>query len=71
MRWFMNLRERLQIRALINLIISVIERLAALFHKYGPSKPETTPSPNKPHRPRPLKKVIDSIDKVIPLPWRK
>ncbi len=69
----MNLRERLQIRALINLIISVIERLAALFDKYGPSKPkpEVTPSPSKPNRPRPLKKVIDSIDKVIPLPWRK
>jgi hypothetical protein len=68
MRWFMNLRERLQIRALINLIISVIERLAALFDKYGPSKPKP---PSKPNRPRPLKKVIDSIDKVIPLPWRK
>lgn len=71
----MNLRERLELRALINLIVSVIERLAALFSKYGPSQPkpapDNTPSPNKPHRPKPLKRVIDTIDNIIPLPWRK
>lgn len=70
----MNLRERLEIRAVINLVISVIERLVRLFDKYGPSRPKpenNNPTPNKPNRPRPLKKVIDTIDNIVPLPWRK
>ena len=70
----MNLRERLQVRALVNLIISVIERLAALFEKYGPKSPskrDDEPVPSKPDKRRPLKKVVDTIDNIIPLPWRK
>lgn len=68
----MNLRERLQIRALVNLIISVIERLVSIFERLSPKRkveiPDDTP---KPHRPRPLKRVVDTIDHIVPLPWRK
>lgn len=70
----MNLRERLQIRALVNLIISVIERLANIFEKFIPKKKPNIPSPDitpSPNRPRPLKRVVDTIDNIIPLPWRK
>lgn len=64
----MNLRERLQIRALVNLIVSVIERLVNLIIKLTPRdktdiEPEVKP---KPHRPRPLKRIIDTI----PVPWK-
>jgi hypothetical protein len=70
----MNIRERLQIRAVINLIISVIERLVGILERLKKSsKPQIDPSPepNKPHKPRPLKRVIDTIDDIVPLPWRK
>jgi hypothetical protein len=67
----MNLRERLQIRALINLIISVIERLVAIFEKVAPKNKIDVPDEKpKPNRPRPLKKVVDTIDNIIPFPWR-
>lgn len=67
----MNLRERLEIRALINLIISVIERLAKIFSRFFDTSTPTPPDgPVKPKRPRPLKRVVDTIDNVIPLPWR-
>jgi hypothetical protein len=65
----MNLRERLEIRALVNLIISVIERLVNILiifmPKTGPDKniPDIKP---KPHRPRPLKRLVD----IIPVPWK-
>jgi hypothetical protein len=70
----MNLRERLELRAVINMIIGVIETLVNLFtkaqEKFGP-KPKVNPdSPVKPNRPRPLKRVVDTIDNIIPLPWR-
>lgn len=68
----MNLRERLQLRAVINMVIGVIETLFKLFvkaqEKFGP-KPKVD-NPVKPNRPRPLKKVVDTIDNIIPLPWR-
>lgn len=68
----MNIRKRLEIRALVNLIINVIERLVNILNKIIPQKkidshPDTIPTP---HKPRPLKKVIDTIDNIIPLPWR-
>lgn len=71
----MNIRERLELRAVINMIISIIEKLSRLFrkaqNKFGPKpKVDPAPTPDKPHRPRPLKKVIDTIDNIIPLPWR-
>lgn len=67
----MNLRDRLQIRALVNLIVSVIERLVNLIIKLSP-KPKIDNLPvNKPVRPRPLKKVVDTINNIVPLPWRK
>ncbi len=71
----MNLRERLQLRAAINLILSVIERLVSIFttvkKNFGPKpKVDTPDSPVKPNRPRPLKRVVDTIDNIIPVPWR-
>jgi hypothetical protein len=71
----MNLRERLELRAVINMIIGVIETLAKLFtkaqEKFGPKpKVDIPDSPVKPNRPRPLKRVVDTIDNIIPLPWR-
>ena len=70
----MNLRERLELRAVINMIIGIIERLVRIFNKaqekFGPKPKVDTPvSPVKP-RPRPLKRVVDTIDNIIPLPWR-
>lgn len=71
----MNLRERLEVRALVNLIISVIERLANILAKFIPAQPENkpkpSPSPIRPHRPKPLKTVVDTINNIVPLPWRK
>lgn len=67
----MNLRERLQIRGLVNLIISVIERLVNLVIKLSPKPKVDNPPVDKPHRPRPLKKVVDTINNIVPLPWRK
>lgn len=66
----MNLRKRLEIRALVNLIISIIERLVNILSKFSP-KLIDSPSPAKPHRPRPLKNVVDTINNIVPLPWRK
>lgn len=71
----MNLRERLEIRALVNLIISVIERLVNILSKFIPkqsdNKPKPSPGPVKPYRPKPLKTVVDTINNIVPLPWRK
>jgi hypothetical protein len=70
----MNLRERLELRAIINMIIGLIETLSRLFskaqEKFGP-KPKVD-TPVKPNRPRPLKKIVDTIDDIIPfpLPWK-
>jgi hypothetical protein len=69
----MNLRERLQIRTLVNLIVSVIERLVNILIKLTPKQPDSpkpSPGPVKPHRPKPLKTVIDTINNIVPLPWR-
>lgn len=69
----MNLRERLQVRVLVNLIISVIERLVNLIVKLSPPpkpvKPDGAVIDPKPKRP--LKKIVDTIDSVVPWPWRK
>lgn len=71
----MNLKERLEIRAIVNLLIRMIESLAGLFeriqNKIKPkSHPDAPIKPNKPNRPKPLKRVIDKIDEIIPFPWR-
>lgn len=63
----MNLRERLQIRGLVNLIVSVIERLVNLLIKLSPKKPVES----SPEKKKPLKKVVDTINNIVPLPWRK
>lgn len=74
----MNIREKLEIRMLVNLLVSVIERIVSILTKFVP-KPKIDPPhhpkpnplhPNHPDRPRPLKKVVDKIDEIIPLPWR-
>lgn len=67
----MNLRDRLKIRGLVNLIISVIERLVNLIIKLSPKPTVDNPPVNKPKRPRPIKKVVDTINDIVPLPWRK
>jgi hypothetical protein len=71
----MNLRERLELRAVINMIIGLIETISLLFikaqEKFGPKpKVDNPDSPVKPNKPRPLKRVVDTIDNIIPLPWR-
>lgn len=68
----MNLRERLEIRAIVNLLIRIIESIAGLFEKAQKKlKPKVDPKTTaKPNRPKPLKRVIDKIDEIIPLPWR-
>lgn len=72
----MNLRERLELRAVLRMIVSIIENLVRLFdkamNKFRP-KPDSNPDePVNPHRPRPLKRVIDTIDNIVPfpLPWK-
>jgi hypothetical protein len=67
----MNLRERLQVRALVNLVISIIERLVNIVIKLSPKKEQPSVPSVKPERKKPLKKVIDTIDNIVPLPWRK
>lgn len=67
----MNLKDRLKLRGLINLIINVIERLVNIIIKLSPKPKIDNPPVNKPHRPRPLKKLVDTIDHIVPLPWRK
>lgn len=65
----MNLKERLQLRALTNLIISIIERILELIIRLSPKdikNPDDKPKPVHP-RPRPLKRIID----IIPIPWKK
>lgn len=66
----MNLRERLQVRALVNLVISILERIVDLIIKLSPKNKNDINIPDdnpKPHRPRPFKRLIDNI----PLPWKK
>lgn len=67
----MNLRERLKIRGLINLIISVLSRLVDLIIKLSPKDTTIVPSPKKPDKKKPFKKVVDTINNIVPLPWRK
>ena len=73
----MNLSERLELRAVINMIIGLIETITKLFskaqEKFGPKPKVDNPDARvKPNRPRPLKKVIDTIDDIIPfpVPWK-
>lgn len=62
----MNIRQRLELRALINLIVSVLQKVINLcdtaFKKFQPVVTTTLPPKKKP-----LKKVID---KIIPPSWR-
>lgn len=71
----MNLRERLQTKALISFIISIIERLVNLLIKIMPKSPEPinppSPSPIKPPKTRPIKKIVDTVNNIVPIPWRK
>lgn len=60
----MNLRERLRLRATINLIISVLERLVNMIVTLNKSSSTKKESPKK-DRSRPVKNVLDKV-----LPWR-
>jgi hypothetical protein len=70
----MNLRERLELRAVIKMIVSIIAKLINLFdkaqQKFGPKPKTDDETPVKPNRPRPLKRIVDTIDNIVPLPWR-
>ena len=56
----MNIRERLELRAFINMLINIIERLVKIFSKTN-CDTDGCPIDNKP---KPRKRVIDL------LPWR-
>lgn len=59
----MKLRDRLEVRALVNLIISVLERIVNIILKFSPkSTVGTTQTPKV----KPIKRIIDNI----PIPWR-
>lgn len=59
----MKLRDRLEVRALVNLIISVLERIVNIILKFSPkSTVGTTQTPKV----KPIKRIIDNI----PVPWR-
>jgi hypothetical protein len=57
----MNIRERLQVRAIVNLVISILERLVNIFAKLSPKVDHPKVEPTKPKRSRPFKKIIDTI----------
>lgn len=59
----MKLKDRLEVRALVNLIISVLERIVNIILKFSPkSTVGTTQTPKV----KPIKRIIDNI----PIPWR-
>lgn len=59
----MKLRDRLEVRALVNLVISVLERIVNIILKFSPKNTVgTTQTPKV----KPIKRIIDNI----PIPWR-
>jgi len=59
----MKLRDRLEVRTLVNLVISVLERIVNIILKFSPkSTVGTTQTPKV----KPIKRIIDNI----PVPWR-
>jgi hypothetical protein len=67
----MRLIDKIALNRLIQIIADLVIRLAKVFAKNKPNKVVDPLSPVKPNRPRPLKRVIDNIDHIVPLPWRK
>lgn len=68
----LNLRERLKIRGLITLVLTVLEKLVNIFVKLSPkTNIDNPPETIKRKRKQPIKKVIDSINNVLPMPWSK
>lgn len=66
----MNLRDRLKIRGLLLLFVTVVEKLVSLIAKLLPkSVVNTPPDLTTPKKRRPFKKIVDAIDD-IPLPWK-
>jgi hypothetical protein len=60
----MKLLDRIVLNNFLRIIRDLIIRIADYFEKQNkPVKPQPKPTP---HRPRPLKKIID----LIPVPWR-
>jgi len=66
----MKLIDRIALNRLISIIADLIISLAKIFSKNNSDRVVNPDSPVKPHRPKPLKKVVDTIDHIIPLPWR-
>jgi hypothetical protein len=63
----MRLIDKIALNRLISIIADLIVRLAKIFEKHIPNKVDPSAPIVKPHRPRPLKRVVDNI---IPLPWK-
>jgi len=60
----MNIRERLELRAFINVLLNIIERLVKIFSK-NQCNSDSDGCPIEPHKkPKSHKRVIDL------LPWR-
>ena len=67
----MRLIDKIALNRLISIIANLILSLAKIFEKHIPNKIDPVSPVIKPHRPKPLKKIVDKIDEIIPLPWRK
>ena len=66
----MKIIERIKLRNSINFLISVLERLVNLLLRV--SGKSVKPEEKKiPERPRPIKKIINKIENIIPFPWNK
>ena len=67
----MRLIDRIALNRLIGIIVDLIIRLAKIFEKHLPNKivPSIDPLTPviKPRRLRPLKRVVDKINNIIPL----
>ena len=66
----MKLIDKIALNRLIAIIADLIISLAKIFSKNTPNKVIDPVSPLKPHKPKPLKRVVDTIDHIIPFPWR-
>lgn len=65
----MKLIDRIALNRLVQTLVDLIIRLAKIFSK---SKLDTIDPilPPSPKRPKPLKRIVDTIDNIVPLPWR-
>ncbi|NBU33464.1 hypothetical protein EBZ38_13790 [bacterium] len=65
----MRIIDRIALNRLIVLITGFILKLAKILSK---NSEKVIDAPVvKPKRPKPLKRVVDTINNIIPLPWRE